>query len=255
MIIFKTPEEIAIIKEGGAILAKIIRQVSGSVKPGITLRELNDLAESLILDCGGRPSFKDYDSGYGEPPFPSALCASVNSEIVHAPGNRDLELKNGDIIGLDLGMEYKGLYTDMAVTAGVGRVSKEARKLMKVTKRSLELAIKQVRPGNYVHDISRAIQYHVESQGFSVVRDLVGHGVGKAVHEDPRIPNFIEPGQKRVELKEGMVIAIEPMVNAGTYRVRTQDDGWTVSTFDGKLSAHFEHTVAVTKNGHEIMTI
>lgn len=256
MINIKTAEEIEIMRQGGRILASILYEVARNVKPGVFTSELNQLAEDLIIQKGGEPSFKNYCSRISDKPFPTALCTSLNEEIVHAPAIPGRALEAGDIIGLDLGVKYKGFYTDMAVTVGAGKISKEARKLINVTKKSLEMGMKQIRPGNYIHNISKAIQDYVESQGFNVVRELVGHGVGHQVHEDPRIPNYIpvhgEP--EKIILEEGMCLAIEPMVTVGGWRIKTLSDGWTAVTADGSLSGHFEHTVAVTRDGYEIIT-
>ena len=249
MIIIKTPKEIELMREGGEILAKVLREVSLRVKPGVSTQELDSLAEELIIKSKGKPSFKGYKG------YPAALCASVNNEVVHGIPSSEKILKSGDIVGLDLGLEYKGCFTDMTITVPVGKVSKIAHKLIKVTKNSLTQGIRKIEPGNFISDISRAIQDYVERQGFSVVRDLVGHGVGREVHEDPPVPNFFDPNLESVKLREGMVLALEPMINMGSYEVEVLNDGWTVVTRDGFLSAHFEHTVAVTKEGYEILTI
>lgn len=257
-IIIKTPKEIEIMRRGGEILAAILSELKKAVRPGVDTGELNELAEKLIAQRGGEPSFKNYRSSPEDRPFPATLCTSINKEVVHAPALPSRILREGDIICLDLGLKYPaspdGLFTDAAITVAVGKVSPEAERLMRVTAESLLAGIAQVRPGNFIHDIARAIQEHVEKNGFSVVRDLVGHGVGKRVHEPPRVPNFFDPSYKRVELKEGMTICLEPMVCAGRPEVKTLDDGWTVVTADGKLAAHFEHTVVVTKGGHEVLT-
>lgn len=262
MVTIKTDKEIEIIKEGGRILAKIMKKIIAEVKPGATTGQLEQLACSLIQKYGGRPSFKGYKSTLDNIAFPTALCTSVNDEIVHTPALPSRRLQTGDIIGIDAGMEYpygkdkKGFYTDMAVTVAVGKVSREAKKIIKVTKKSLDLAIKQVRPGNNLNSIGSVVEAHVESNGFSVVRDLVGHGVGYSVHEDPQIPNYAIRGRNfdDITLKPGMVLAIEPMVNAGSYEIRNMPDGHTIKTVDKSLSAHFEHTVVVTKKGCEVLT-
>jgi methionyl aminopeptidase len=249
-------------RAGGKILARILKKLSQAVEPGITTGDLEEMANKLIAAAGGRPSFRGYKSTIRAKAFPTALCTSINSEVVHAPALPARELKEGDIIGIDIGMEYpysekaSGYYTDMAVTVPVGKVSPLAEKIINVTKKALKLAIKQVKPGNTLNDIGRAVQEYVEGQGFFVVRDLVGHGVGTAVHEDPQVPNYEITGQQleNVVLKPGMTIAIEPMVNVGTWRVNSLSDGFTIVTADGKLSAHFEHTVAVIKNGYEVIT-
>lgn len=262
MIIIKSNEEIEIMRTGGKILGQILRELARTVKPGMTTGRLEELACSLIAKAGGRPSFKGYKSASETLAYPTALCTSINSEIVHAPSLPSRTLNAGDIIGIDVGMEYpygqdvRGYYTDMAVTVPVGKVSPEANKLIKVTRRSLELALKTIKPGATLNDIGRAIQTHVEANGFSVVRDLVGHGVGVAVHEDPQVPNYVinDDFIENIVLKPGMTLAIEPMVNIGKPRVKGLSDGNTIATADGSLSAHFEHTIAVTENGYSILT-
>jgi len=262
MIIIKTEKEIAIMRQGGKILASILKKLIKEVQPGVSTGHLEKMANSLIKQAGGRPSFKGYKSMHEAYAFPTALCTSINNEIVHAPALPSRKLKLGDIIGIDLGLEYPysknlpGYYTDMAVTIPVGKVSKEAKKIITVTKKALELAIKQVKPNSSLNDIGRAIQQYVEAQGFSVVRELVGHGVGTAVHEEPQVPNYeiVDKSMKNIILKPGMAIAIEPMVNAGDWKVKNGDDGFTILTNDDSLSAHFEHTVVVTKKGCEVIT-
>ncbi len=250
-------------RQGGRILAGIIGRLAKEAKPGIETEYLEKMACELISKAGGRPSFKGYKSAPDSKVFPTALCISINNEIVHGPALPSRELKSGDIVGLDIGMEYPfgknvhGYYTDMAVTIPVGKISKQASKLINTTKKSLELAIKQVKPGNTLSNVGGAIQDCAESKGFSVVRELVGHGVGIAVHEDPQVPNhrITDDSFENVVLKPGMAIAIEPMVNVGGWKVKTGKDGLTILTADGKLSAHFEHTVAITDYGCEVITI
>ncbi len=254
MITIKKPKEIKLIRESGRILATTLNELARRVKPGVTTGELNQLAEDLIARAGGEPSFKGYRSSADQSPFPTALCASINSELVHAPALPSRSLQEGDMIGLDLGVNFKGFFTDMAVTVPVGRVSDEVLELIRVTKESLDRGLEQIKPGKLVADISRAIQNYVEAREFSVIRDLVGHGVGYQVHEDPRVPNFFDPRQPKVELKPGLVLAIEPMVSLGDWRVRTLNDGWTVVMADASWAAHFEQTVAVTKTGYELLT-
>ncbi len=249
--LIKTREEIDIIAEGGELIHNILHNTAKLVKPGVSTWELNEYAESEIYKIGGRPSFKGY--GPKKNPFPAGLCTSVNDQVVHGIPSRDVILKNGDIIGLDIGMEYKGLYTDTAITVPVGSVLPKIQRLMDVTKKSLNEGIKQAVAGNKIGDISYAIQSCAEGAGFSVVRDLVGHGVGYDVHEDPAVPCFGKKGTG-LELKEGMVLAIEPMLCDGEYFVVFENDGWTISTKDGGLSAHFEHTVAITKHGARVLT-
>lgn len=258
MIILKTKEEIEKIREGGQILAKVLCQIKKEVKPGVDTAHLEETACRLIEEAGGRPSFKGYKSG-GKP-FPTALCTSVNNEVVHAPAIPGRVLNSGDIIGIDVGMEYpfkkgeQGFYTDMAETIAVGKVSEQAKKLIKTTRECLALAIRQMKPKNTLNDIARAVQTHAEKNGFSVVRDLVGHGVGKAVHEAPNVPNFVVDKGFDIVLEPGMVLAIEPMINMGAPGIKTGKDGMSIVTADGELSAHFEHTVAITEDGYEVLT-
>lgn len=235
------------IRAAAQIVARVLREMGRAVRPGITTAELDRLAETIIRDCGARPAFKGYRG------FPASICPSVNEEVVHGiPGKR--ALKEGDIIGVDVGTELHGWYGDAARTFAVGAVSEEASRLMRVTEEALHMGLQQARAGNRVGDISNAVQVHVERNGFSVVRDLVGHGIGREMHEEPAIPNFGPPG-KGPRLVAGQVLAIEPMVNIGGPAVVTRSDGWTVATKDGRWSAHFEHTVAVGPDGPEILSV
>lgn len=255
MITIKTVQEIAIMRKGGKILARILNEVKKAAKPGISTKELDALAKKLILKVGGEPAFLNYRSkGEESKPFPATICTSINHEVVHSVPDKSKVLKEGDIIGLDIGIRYQGFCTDMAQTIGIGRISTMGRKLIKVTGKALLLGMGEVKPGNYIGDIGAAIQHYVEKEGFSVVRQLVGHGIGKDIHEEPRIPNFGEPGTGP-QIQKGMTFAIEPMVNIGKSEVETAKDGWTVTTSDQSLSAHFEHTVAVTKSGCQILTL
>lgn len=249
--LIKTQEEINTIGEGGKILHKILYATAGLVRPGISTWELNAFAEDGIVKAGGRPSFKNY--GDKKNPFPAGLCTSVNNVVVHGIPSREVILKQGDIIGLDIGMEYKGLYTDTAITVPVGKISDVAKNIIEATKKSLNAGLAQAKAGNSIGDIAYATQSTAEAAGFSVVRDLVGHGVGYDVHEDPSVPNYGKKGQG-IKLQEGMVIAIEPMLCEHEYFLEFEADGWTISTKDGGLSAHFEHTVAITKNGARVLT-
>lgn len=235
----------------GRILAQALRETAQAVRPGISTAKLNTIAESSLRRQGATPSFL----GYGEKknPFPATLCTSVNSAVVHGIPNSAVVLSEGDIIGLDLGCWYQGVCTDAAITVPVGNINKQAQKLIRVTEASLLEALKQLRSGTRVGDIGAAVQEYVETNGFSVVRALTGHGVGHAVHEGPAIPNFGKVGTG-VKFIAGQVVAIEPMVNEGVSEVEFLDDGWSVVTADGKLSAHFEHTVLVTERGCEILT-
>jgi len=262
MISIKTKEEIKIMSEGGKILAKIIKELEKKVKPGITTKEIDRLAESLI-SCPPKPwaaedkikcSFKGYKSTDGETvrPYPFCLCTSINEEIVHAVPS-DRILKEGDIISLDLGIFYNGFHTDMAITVPVGKISPEAQRLIRVTKKALKFALKKSRIGNTFGDIGNTIQRYVESQGFNVVRELCGHGIGRELHEDPKILNY---GKRHTgeEIKEGMVFCIEPMVTVGDWHIKRSKNGYGYETIDNFLSAHFEHTIAITKEGPQILT-
>ena len=252
MSILKTREEINNLREGGKILASILYQVAEKALPGVKTLELDILAERLIRKAGGVPSFKNYKTKDDKIPYPASLCVSINDEVVHGiPSER--ELKEGDIVSLDLGMKYKNLYTDMAITAPVGKVSSEALRLTKITKNSLDAGISAVKEGARIGDIGFAVQQCAEKNGFSVVRKLVGHGLGYKAHEEPEIPNFGKPGAGAI-LKEGMVLAVEPMLSAGDYDIKLADDQWTWKTTDGSLAAHFEHTLIVTKTGAEVLT-
>lgn len=262
MIITKTKKEIETMRAGGRLLAGILARLAREAKPDATTGYLEELALKLIKEAGGRPAFKGYRSMMETKPYPTALCTSINNEVVHAPSLPSRKLRSGDIIGIDVGMEYpysdgqRGYFTDMAVTVPVGKIGKEAAKLISVTKRSLEIAIAAVKPGNNLNDIGLAVENFVTGKGLTVVRDLVGHGVGTTPHEDPQVPNFdISDGSlENFVLKPGMTIAIEPMVNTGGYRIKSLPDGFTIVTADGSLSAHFEHTVAVTKDGCMVLT-
>jgi methionyl aminopeptidase len=247
MIELKTDREIQIMRSNGRILAQTLSLVKENLRPGIRTRELNQLAEDFIKRQGAHPAFKGYRD------FPASICVSVNEEVVHGiPGERIIQ--DGQIVSVDVGVFKDGYHADAACTYAVGQISEQAQKLIQVTRRALDESFTYVSEGRHLSDLSHAIQTLVEENGFSVVRDLVGHGIGKRMHEEPQIPNFGPPGQG-VVLKKGMVLAIEPMVNAGSYEIDTRDDRWTVVTRDGSLSAHFEHTVAVTENGAEVLTL
>ena len=231
----------------GNVVRGCLDLLAGEIRPGVTTKELDRIAEKYIRAQGGVPTFKGYRG------FPGSICASPNDMVVHGiPGKTRLE--EGDIVGVDVGVTMDGYIADAATTYPVGEITELARKLMEVTEESLHRAIAQCRVGNRVGDISHAVQIHVESHGFSVVQSMVGHGVGRDMHEDPQVPNFGPPGQGP-ELRDGMVLAIEPMVNAGRYEVQMGDDSWAIYTKDGSLSAHFEHTVAITKKGPRILTV
>ena len=247
VIIIKSQREIAQLKKANAIVAEVFQRMKGMIVPGVTTRELDRVAEEIILSKGAIPAFKGYRG------FPATLCISINEEVVHGiPGGR--RLKEGEIVSLDVGVNLNGYFGDAAITYPVGEVDPEARRLLEVTEKALYTGIEKAKAGNRLYDISFAIQTWVESQGFSVVRDFVGHGIGKDLHEEPQIPNFGSPHQGS-RLEKGMVFALEPMVNEGGYGVKVLPDGWTVVTADGKRSAHFEHTIAITDGGAEILSI
>jgi methionyl aminopeptidase len=246
MIPLKSKQEIALMAAAGSLLAEVLEEVRQHVLPGVTTGELDKLAEELIRDKGAVSAFKGYHG------YPATLCASVNDVVVHGiPGK--LSLADGDIIGLDLGLLYRGFYSDIAITVGVGKISAAAKKLIETTRSSLNEGIKKAAPGNRLGDISAAVQLCAETNGFSVVRQFVGHGIGKAMHEEPEIPNFGLKGSGP-ELTAGMALAIEPMLNQGSWECQIDQDGWTARTRDGKLSAHFEHTVIITETGPQVLT-
>lgn len=247
MIILKSETEVSKIQAACRIVAETLEILRERVKPGITTGELDQIAEEQILARGGKPAFKGYRD------FPATLCVSVNQEVVHGIPSSRRVLASGDIVGLDLGAIRDGFYGDAAITVPVGAISEEVRRLIQVTEASLYKGIEQAVPGNRLSDISHAVQSWVEKAGFSVVRDFVGHGIGRNLHEEPQVPNYGEPG-KGPRLKTGMVLALEPMVNMGKYEVRVLNDRWTVVTSDGSFSAHFEHTISITDNGPVILT-
>lgn len=249
----KTKEEIVAMREGGKLLARILREVSEKVVPGVSTAFLNDEAERLIKQYGVKPVFLGYKPSWAESAYPAVICTSVNDEVVHAIPSSQRILKEGDILGLDLAIWHKDMCVDSAITLGVGKIVQNAQKLIDVTRESLQRGIAVVKAGGRLGDIGHAVQAYVEQNGFSVVRDLAGHGVGHAMHEEPSVLNFGKKGTGEV-LEEGMTIAIEPMVNAGTWKVKSDADGWTIRTSDGSLSAHFEHTVLITKDGYEVLT-
>lgn len=248
MIHRKSPRELDSMRQAGRRVGQILEELSELVKPGVTTAELDRFAEKRCKDLGVKPAFKGYQG------FPATLCISVNEEVVHGIPSPKRILKEGDIVGVDFGVIYEGWYGDSARTFPVGKISDNASQLLKATQESLMKGIEQCRPGNRLFDIGHAVQNYVEGFGFSVVREFVGHGIGKALHEDPQVPNY-GPKGKGIPLKEGMVLAIEPMVNAGRPEVRVLSDGWTAVTMDRSLSAHFEHTVAITADGPEILTL
>jgi methionyl aminopeptidase len=247
MVIRKSKTEIEKMRSAGQIVGQVLKQLTRMVEPGITTRDLDQEAERIIRAAGAYPTFKGYHG------YPASICASVNDEVVHGiPGDR--KLKEGDIIGIDCGATYQGYVGDSAVTVPVGVVGEELEKLLEVTRQSLYQAIEQCQVGNRLGDVCHAVQAYVEPRGYSVVQNYCGHGIGRAMHEDPQVPNYGEPG-KGLVLREGLVLAIEPMINLGRHHTKQLKDGWTVVTVDGRPSAHFEHTVAITQEGPQILTL
>ena len=250
MFSLKSAREIEVLRRANVIVAEILKELKEKIAPGVTTLELDALAEELTYKKKARPAFKGYK--VGDKVYPYTLCASVNDEIVHGMPS-DRVLQEGDIIGLDFGVVYDGFYGDSAITVGVGEVSDEAKRLMQVTEEALQKGIEKLHAGKRLGDLASVVQKTVEGSGYSVVRAFVGHGIGKKLHEEPPVPNFGEP-DRGLRIMEGMVLAIEPMVNAGGYDVEVKEDGWTAVTLDGSLAAHFEHSVAVTKNGPYILS-
>ena len=246
MISIKTPREIQIMSEAGKMLAKIVKQLSQMVEPGITTKQLDKAAEDLIFSSGAEPGFK----GYGG--YPATLCSSVNQSIVHEVPS-DYKLKSGDIISLDLGLRYKGYFSDMAITVPVGEVEPEVLRLIRATKKCLKRGIKKARPGNTFGDIGNTIERHAKDQGFNVILELCGHGIGKELHEDPEVLNYGKR-HKGMKIRAGMVICIEPMLTTGDWKIRKGPDGHCFQTIDGSVVAHFEHTIAITPNGSRVLT-
>lgn len=257
----KNPEEIKQILTACKLTGEILEKLQNLTKPGMSTYEVDQLAEKMIKAAGGRPSFKGYTTSPNNAPFPSTICASVNEELVHAIATKEKVLKDGDIFTIDIGMEwpYKkgkpGFYTDTAVTFAIGKISSRIQDLMDVTRDSMWAGIRAAVPGNSVADIGKAVENYVKSKGkYGIVRDLVGHGVGHAVHEDPKVPNYYDPKLEKIKLKPGMVIAIEPMIALGTWRVKVADDEWTILMEDNSMCAHFEHTVVITETGNIVAT-
>ena len=247
MVLLKSPAELEKMRRAGAVVAQVLVEIAELVKPGATTADLDLFAQTRTKELGAKPAFKGYHG------FPATLCVSVNEEVVHGIPSKKRILKEGDIVGIDFGVILDGWFGDSARTFAVGKIAPEAQKLLEITEKSLHLGIEQARAGQHLFDIGHAVQNFVESHGYSVVREFVGHGIGKSLHEDPQVPNFGIRG-KGMLLKPGMVLAIEPMINAGKPEVRVLSDGWTAVTVDKALSAHFEHTVAITEQGPEILT-
>ena len=254
MIIIKTPEEIKIIREGCRNLAIVLHKVAEKVAPGVSTKDLDIYAQNFIREMGDEPAFLNYRPEGASTPFPATICISVNDEVVHGIPKKNKILKEGDIVSLDLGTKHKGLFTDMAITVPVGKISEKNLKLLQITEKSLQVGIEKAVAGNTVGDIGYAIENYIHTQGnYGIVEVLAGHGVGRAIHEDPYIPNFGKRG-KGAKLVPGMIIAIEPMINLGTKNVTIDDDDWTFRTADRKNSAHFEHTILITDGEPEILT-
>ncbi|MBI2491393.1 MAG: type I methionyl aminopeptidase [Candidatus Rokubacteria bacterium] len=247
MIVLKSPREIALMRRGGHILADVIDHLRETVEPGLSTLEIDEDVEAFINARGAQPAFKGYRG------FPATVCVSINDEVVHGIPSAHRRVKEGDIVGLDLGCIVEGYYADCAVTLALGDIPPRVRELLDATRESLERAVGECVPGRRLSDVSHAVQSHVEARGFSVVRAFVGHGIGRALHEEPQVPNFGDPGRGPL-LQPGMVLAIEPMVTMGSWEVKILDDGWTAVTRDGSLAAHFEHTIAVMEHGPEVLT-
>lgn len=276
--LIKTPEEIKKIKAGGKIIGRILSELAKMAKAGISTLEIDNRAEELILKAGGKPSFKGYSSSHYDPPFPTTICASLNHGLVHGIARHDIYLKDGDIFSIDIGMEYpvsvksqkleveskrfevenrggRGWYTDTSITLSIGKIDPKIKELLRVTRQALEIGIKAVKPGKPISIIGKTIEQYVKKQGnYGIIRDLVGHGVGHEVHEEPRIPNYYDKNLDKFIMKPGMVLALEPMISLGDYNIITGPDGWTIEMADGSMCAHYEHTLAVTKGGCEVMT-
>jgi len=248
VIVIRSPEEIAVLREANRIVARILNELADDVRAGVSTETLDAKAERLMVKAGGKPAFKGYRG------YPKSICASINDQVVHGIPSSDVVLENGDIISIDIGIVYRGYVGDTAATFAVGEICEENERLIRVTRESLYAGIRQARAGKRLSDISHAVQTHVENGGFSVVRDFVGHGIGQKMHEEPQIPNFGRP-HMGPRLEPGMVLAIEPMVNAGAYEVRVLGDRWTAVTKDGRPSAHFEHSVVVTDGEAEILSL
>jgi len=254
MIVRKSPSELEKMRRSGLLVYRILKDLESMVHEGVTTQDLEAAAEKMVRDAGAKPAFKGYYVPAAGARFPFVLCTSVNDEIVHGMPSAKRKLKRGDIVSIDTGVQLDGYYGDSAITVPVGEVSDEARRLLKVTEESLERAIEVVRENARLLDVSGTVQKHVEENGFSIVREFVGHGIGSSLHEEPQIPNFVDRRNPNPRLKEGMVLAIEPMVNAGKPESRVKSDKFTAVTKDGSYSAHFEHCVAVTANGPWVLT-
>ena len=254
MINAKTKKEMEAMREGGKKLAEIMKELEGNVRIGKNTLDLDKLAEKLVFSIGGKPAFRGYQNGDTKP-YPATICASLNDEVVHGIPKKDVILKDGDLLKIDIGMKYKGMFTDMARTFAIGNVSQNTHKIIKITEQSFWKGIKNLKAGKYLSDYSKTAQKHIEKNGFSVVRNLVGHGVGKELHEPPQVPNYYNNKYYDVKLEPGMTLALEPMVNEGGFETILGKDGWVFKTKDGKLSAHYENTILITDRGIEVLTM
>lgn len=256
--LLKSPEDIKNLEENGKRIGEILQQLGNFCRPGISTLEVDKMAEKLIRKSGGAPAFKNYKTHAADIPFPATICASINDELVHGIPRKETVLQDGDIFSIDIGMQWparRGVYSDTAITVPIGNISEKTKQLLEVTKKALEIGIEKAIPGNSVASIGKAIESFVRSAGkFGVVRDLVGHGVGHAIHEEPSVPNYYDKRLESIKLSPGMVIAIEPMISLGAWQIKTLPDGWTIAMADGSLSAHFEHTVIITENGNIVAT-
>jgi methionyl aminopeptidase len=254
MIVRKSPAELEKMRRAGLLVWQILQEMKTLVRPGITTLDLETVAERMMVDAGAKPAFKGYAGSMGAPKFPFVLCTSVNDEVVHGMPSQKRVLKDGDIVSIDTGVQLDGYFGDSALTVPVGEVSEQVKKLIEVTSAALELGIEQMRMGNRLFDVCGAVERHVTSNGFTIVREYVGHGIGTALHEEPQVPNYVDRRNENPRLKEGMVLAIEPMVNAGRPETKVLSDRWTAVTKDGSYAAHFEHVVAVTERGPWVLT-
>ncbi|MCC6563465.1 type I methionyl aminopeptidase [Candidatus Uhrbacteria bacterium] len=254
MSLIKTPDEIAKLHEGGVILSRVLREIREACVPGASTKALDQIARDRFKEAGAEPSFLGYRIADEGVPYPGAVCISINEEVVHGLPIPDRIIEKGDVVGLDIGCWYKGLCTDMATTVIAGGGTEETEALVRDTRACLVAGISQIKAGKFIHDIGNAIEDFIKPKGYGIVRDLVGHGVGHKVHEEPQVPNYRERNAPRIKLQEGMVLAIEPMITLGGWRVYMKDDQWTIATQDGSIAAHFEVTVVVTKEGYDLIT-
>jgi methionyl aminopeptidase len=253
MVSIKTREQIKVLRESGKKLASVMRELENRIKPETDTMSLDEIAEEMILKLGGTPAFKNYGSDIGKP-YPATICASLNNEIVHGIPSKGKIMKEGDILKIDIGIKFEGMFTDMARTFAVGKINNKAKKIIEIAEKSFWEGAGKIKNSAMLSDYSKAVQNYVELNGFSVVRDLVGHGIGENLHEDPQIMNYYNGNYQDLKLRTGMVLALEPMVNEGTFNTIIEKNGWVFKTRDGKLSAHYENTILVTENGYEIIT-